>query len=119
VDAFLVIMKRFGLTPRAPVAPELLTNPGARRSMVETKHAIVFTFQDLNDPFWHVDVFLREDLGYESLRVESETIDLEGRSVRILSRRKLLELKLAVVPPRAKDQLDIAELRRLIQETQS
>jgi hypothetical protein len=62
---------------------------------------------------------LREDLAYESLRADSETIDLDGRAVRILSRQKLLELKLAIDPPRAKDQLDIAELRRLIQESRS
>jgi hypothetical protein len=110
-------MKDFGLTPRAPVPPELLADPDARCRMVGQKHAIVFTFQDVNDPFWHVDVFLRDDLAYATLVDSSDSMDLEGCTVRVLTRSQLLRLKQSITPPRPKDQLDIAELTRLLEES--
>jgi hypothetical protein len=116
VKAFLAVMKDFGLTPRAPVPPDLLADPDARCRMVEQKHAIVFTFQDVNDPFWHVDVFLRDDLAYATLVDSSDTVDLEGHTVHVLSRSQLLRLKQSITPLRPKDQLDIAELARLIEK---
>jgi hypothetical protein len=119
VRKFLDVMQEFGLTPRAPVPASLLADPELRAAMVKEKHAIVFTFQDANDPLWHVDVFLRKELCYDRLYSCSESFDLDGREIRVLTRQGLIELKLAVVPPRPKDQLDIAELRRLIRETEA
>jgi hypothetical protein len=114
LDGFLGVMERFQLTPRVPISPDVLRDPDAVRSMVEHKNAIVFTFDDLRDPLWHVDVFLRDELAYERLVVDSECVDVNGRRVRVLTKRKLLELKQAIEPPRAKDQMDIAELKRLL-----
>lgn len=116
LSGFLRVMKEFGLPPRAPVAADVLADPDARQAIAENKHAMVFTFQDTNDPFWHVDVFLTEDLAYPILRNSCEEIDLDGCRIQVLSRQKLLELKNAIHPPRPKDQLDIAELTRLLKE---
>jgi len=117
LSAFLKIMQKFGLVPRAPVAAEILADPEARKAIVTTKHAIVFTFQDPKDPFWHVDIFLREDLAYPVLRNSCVQIELDGHHIQMLSIQKLLDLKKAIHPPRPKDQLDISELTRLLQET--
>lgn len=119
VGAFLEVMRDSSLTPRAPVDPEILTDPEARRAIVAAKHAIVFTFQDLNDPLWHVDVFLADELSYEKLVEACETVELAGRSIRLLSKSQLLALKQAIDPPRPKDTLDMGELRRLIEEEQA
>ncbi len=116
MDGFLGVMRQFGLTPRVPVSAEVLRDPQAVRDMVEQKNAIVFTFDDLQDPLWHVDVFLRDELAYGKLVGDSEYVTIAGRNVRILTKGKLLDLKRSIDPPRAKDQLDIAELKRLIAE---
>jgi hypothetical protein len=41
-----------------------------------------------------------------------QLVDLVGFSVRILNKRKLLELKLGIQPSRGKDAIDIEFLRR-------
>lgn len=113
---FVAVMNEQHLTPRVPVPPEALLNPDVVKMMVEEKHALVFTFIDANNPMRHVDVFLRDDLSYDVLNRHSETIDLDGRAVKLVSRPKLLAIKEAIMPPRDKDQLDIAALRRMIRD---
>jgi len=113
---FVAVMNNLRLTPRVPVSPEMLLDPNAVKMMVEEKHALVFTFIDKDNPLRQVDVFLRDDLSYDVLNRHSETIDLAGRSVKLVSRAKLLAIKEAIKPPRDKDQLDIAALRRMIRD---
>jgi hypothetical protein len=109
---FLDIMRQLGLNPRVPIPPESLLDPETIRIMIEEKHALVFSFLDPDRPLRHVDRFLRGDLSYESLLPDSEWVDLEGARIRIIGRRRLLEIKLGIQPPRAKDTLDIEFLRR-------
>ena len=109
---FLRVMRELGLQPRVPIAPESLLNPVVVKAMVEEKHALVFSFLDPDAPIRHVDIFLRSDLSYEALLPESEWVRLGDISVRILTKKKLLSVKLGIQPPRAKDLLDIEFLRR-------
>jgi hypothetical protein len=113
---FAAVMKEQRLTPRVPVPPDVLLNPDAVKMMVEEKHALVFTFVDAKNPMRHVDVFLRDDLSYDVLNRHADEIDLNGRKVKIVKRQKLLAIKEAIIPPRDKDQLDIAALRRMIRD---
>jgi hypothetical protein len=111
LERFLTVMKQLKLVPRVPVAPEVLLNPKLVESMVTEKGALVFSFLDPDDPIRHVDIFLRKDLSYEALLPDSEVINLANFSVRILSKRKLLAIKLGIQPPRTKDLIDIEFLR--------
>jgi hypothetical protein len=112
LPGFLRIMRELGLRPRVPIDPATLLDPRVVQAMVEEKHALVFSFLDPEAPVRHVDIFLRPELSYEALLPESEWVELDGFSVRILNKKKLLSLKLGIQPPRAKDQLDIEFLRR-------
>lgn len=110
---FLSAMKTQGLAPRVPVQPESLLDPEVRRMIVEEKNALVFTFMDLNDPRRHVDMFLRDDLSFESMNAQADEVLLDGWKVKVASIEKMLEIKKAIDPPRDKDLLDIAALKRL------
>ena len=48
--------------------------------------------------------------------VERFTLELDGRRIKIASVEKMLEVKEAIDPPRDKDLLDIAALRRLLND---
>jgi len=109
---FLQVMADLGLKPRVPINPGALLDPAVVRMMVEEKHALVFSFLDPDRPIRHVDMFLRADLSYESLLPDSDWIELGADKIRIINRRRLLAIKLAIQPPRAKDALDIEYLRR-------
>jgi hypothetical protein len=112
LERFIDVMTSLGLKPRVPVTPYVLSDPNFVKMMIEEKHALVFSFLDPDQPIRHVDVFLRADLGYESLLPDSEWVDMNGYGVRIINRARLLAIKRAIQPPRAKDMLDIEFLSR-------
>ena len=118
LERFIGVMKRFGLTPRVPVPPEALMDPAKVKQMVEEKNAIVFTFLDVNYPIWHVDLFLRQDHSYFELGRDSVTVTVDGNEIQVVSKRKLIQLKRRISPPRPKDVMDIEELSRLARENE-
>jgi hypothetical protein len=103
-------LKKLNLVPRAPVAAEVLLDPAEVAEIVKTKHALVFTFVDLEKPFRQVDVFLTHDFSFPALAPFSEEIKLEGERVRVIAKSKLIEMKRAIQPPRDKDEMDIRGL---------
>jgi len=103
-----------GLKPRVPVEVESLADPATVRQMVEEKRAVVFSFTDPRHPLRHLDLFIRPDLTYAALAPHTVTLETDGRVLRVLSAARLLAIKEAIHPPRAKDALDIAELRLLL-----
>lgn len=113
---FVAVMKDQGLVSRVPIPPESLLDPEIRRMIVEEKNALVFTFLDLDDPRKQVDLFLRDDLSFEVMNAHSDSVELDGRQVKIASIDKMLEIKEAIDPPRDKDLLDIAALKRFLSD---
>ena len=112
LEKFIQVMTSLGLKPRVPISPASLLDPAIVRMMVEEKHALVFSFVDPDKPIRHVDMFLKADLSYESLLPDSEWTELSACRVRIINRRRLLAIKRAIKPARAKDALDIEFLSR-------
>ena len=82
--------------------------------MCEEKNALVFTFIDPKMPIRQVDFFLSKELSYEALKNDFEEMDLEGKKIKVLTKKKLVELKLRVNPMRDKDMSDIKELQKRI-----
>lgn len=119
VEHFLRVMKEIGLQPRVPVPGEVLLDKQSIEKIVKEKNALVFTFVDPNNPFRQIDVFLTKDLSYEQLIEDTETVELGGTPVTILSKKKLIQLKLQVDPIREKDKWDIEALRYLISKEES
>jgi hypothetical protein len=109
---FIAAMAALSLKPRVPVAPSALLDPSVIRMMIEEKHALVLSFVDPDRPIRQVDMFLKADLSYESLLPDSEWVDLDEVRVRVINRQRLLAIKLAIHPPRAKDTVDIEFLSR-------
>ena len=112
LGAFLTVMQQLGLKPRVPIPPDSLMQPETIRMLVEEKHALVFTFLDPDRPVRQVDLFLRPDLSYESLLPDVEWVELDKVRVRVVSKRRLLAIKLGIQPPRLKDAMDIEFLRQ-------
>lgn len=113
---FIAIMKKQGLVPRVPVPPESLLDSDFRKTIVEEKNALVFTFIDLDDPRKHVDMFLTDELSFEEMSKECDEVELDGRRIKIAGISKLLELKESIDPPRDKDQIDIGVLKTLLND---
>lgn len=114
VEKFLLAMKELELQPRLPVPADSLLDSEKIRIMCEEKNALVFTFIDPKKPYRQVDFFLLKELSYESLKADYEEMDLDGIKVKVLTKKKLVELKLRVDPMRDKDMSDIKELQKRI-----
>lgn len=116
VKRFSAALRKLGLTPRVPIPAEVLSDPAQVKMMIEEKNAVVLSFTDNDSPFRHIDVFLRPEHAFENLVAHSETIKVAGRSIRVLNKAKLIELKQRIRPLRGKDRLDVLELKRLVKE---
>ncbi len=114
VERFLEAMKDLSLEPRLPVSPESLLDTEKIKIMCEEKNALVFTFVDPKSPIRQVDFFLSSELSYESLKNDFEEMDIGGQKIKVLTKKKLVELKLRVNPMRDKDLSDIKELQKRI-----
>jgi hypothetical protein len=109
---FLDVMKRLGLKPRVPIDPRSLLDDQVLKSIIEEKKALVFSFLDPDLPVRHIDIFLRSDLNHAALSPHIELVAFHGRHLKLITKKKLLEIKLAIHPPRLKDQIDIEFLRK-------
>lgn len=116
IKKFLPVVKALGLVPRAPVPPESLLNKEQVEFFIRKKNALVFSFLDPDLPFRQIDVFLREDKRYDLLKKHSIETHIDYHKVRIISKEKLLEMKLGIDPPRDKDRHDIDALRKIIEQ---
>ena len=114
IEKFLAAMKELKLEPRLPVPADSLLDSEKIRIMCEEKNALVFTFIDPNSPIRQVDFFLSKELSYEALKDDYEEMDLGGTKIKVLTKQKLVELKLRVNPMRDKDMTDIKELQKRI-----
>ncbi|MBN1268250.1 MAG: nucleotidyl transferase AbiEii/AbiGii toxin family protein [Kiritimatiellae bacterium] len=116
VPRLAAVMESLGLRPRVPVNPHILGEAEEVARLVREKHAVVFTFVHPDDPFLHVDIFIKPELTYERLIGHAVDMPFRGRTLKVLSAESLLELKRAIQPPREKDKMDIAVLEKLIRE---
>jgi predicted nucleotidyltransferase len=95
VKHFAEACAAIGLRPLVPVPVEALADPDM--------------------PLRKIDVFLTEQLGYESLLEDSIEVQIPGIPLRVVSLERLLALKRAMDPPRDKDLFDIRAIERLLQ----
>ena len=116
IRKFIEVMKKEGMRPNVPVSADVLLDPTMIKKMIEEKHAIVFSFIHPDELFKRVDIFLTEDLSYSNLVKNSEIMKLGKSNIRIVSKKKLLELKKAISPLRNKDIFDIKALEEILRE---
>lgn len=117
LERFIGVMNQQKLKPRVPVPATDLANPKHVEKIIKEKGAVVFSFIDFDKPLRHVDMFLKDDHSYEALKVDASPVLIQGKTVWIASKKKLIELKSKINPPRAKDMIDIEELTKLENET--
>ncbi len=116
IQKFLDAMKSLELVPRAPVSADSLLDPEKRRLMIEEKNALVFTFIDTRIPFRQVDIFLGEE-AFNSMEDDVEMIEIDRHKIRVVSKKRLLQMKKEISPQRDKDVYDINALEKLIKNS--
>ncbi len=106
------IAREFDLYPRIPEPPENLLDEDIRKSWIETKGALVYTFVSGNSPL-QMDIFLKYPVTYEELYSKSDRVVIDNLEIPISSIDDLIFAKKHVEPLRDKDKSDIADLNRI------
>ncbi|NOS86653.1 MAG: hypothetical protein HOP31_16075 [Ignavibacteria bacterium] len=105
--------KLLGLKPRIPEPIENLLDPVKRELWVKDKGALVYTLI-VPESIIQLDIFLTYPKSFEELLRNAVIMRIKGTDVAVSSREDLIYAKSKVQPPRKKDQDDIAELKRII-----
>ncbi len=117
ITNFLKVINSLSLKPRVPVAPDFIASKANRELLVKEKNAVVFTYNHPTNPLFHLDIFMTQALSYEELIKDTVVIELEEEKIKIVSIKKLLELKKLVKIERPKDIHDIMVLTKILEET--
>jgi hypothetical protein len=107
---FLSALDRLRLVPRAPIPPDTILDAARVEDLVREKNALVFTFWNPQEPYRQIDMFLTRENSFDDLVVDAHALTIRGRTIRVASRRKLIEMKSRVRPVREKDLSDIKAL---------
>ncbi|MCI0473226.1 MAG: hypothetical protein L0Y76_06565 [Ignavibacteria bacterium] len=107
------LSKEYGLVPRIPEPVENLLDKEKRKTWVQQKNALVYTFNIKNTAL-QLDIFLDYPFSYSELMSSAEKIDIEGVEIYISSKKDLLAAKNSMTEKRDKDLLDIKELKKLL-----
>lgn len=110
---FLNVMTNLRLVPRAPVRAEIILDPNSVAALIREKNALVFTFWSPQEPYRQIDLFLTRENNFDDLASDAYLLSIRGRTVRVASRPKLIQMKSRVRPIREKDINDIRALTEL------
>ena len=107
---FITTLDALKFIPRAPLPADAILNRDLVARLVEEKNALVFSFWRPDAPYIQVDIFLTRENSFERLVSDARVVMVDGRSVLVASRPKLIEMKRRVKPLRDKDLSDIEAL---------
>ena len=108
---FVSVAKRYSFKPVVPVKVEDLADAEKVRDWVENKHMLAFGLrpQDPAEPI--VDILVKAPVDFETAYKRRVIVDVLGQKVPVASIADIITMKTGT--GRAKDQDDIAMLRRL------
>ena len=113
LKCFLSTLDQLRLVPRAPIPADTILDAARVEELVREKNALVFTFWNPQEPYRQIDMFLTRENSFDDLVADAHALSIRGRTIRVASRRKLIEMKSRVRPIREKDLGDIKALTKI------
>jgi hypothetical protein len=110
---FLSALSQLNLVPRAPIPADTILDAARVEELIQEKNALVFTFWNPQEPYRQIDMFLTRENSFDDLIADAHALIIRGRTIRVASRRKLIEMKSRVRPIREKDLNDIKALTKI------
>jgi hypothetical protein len=110
---FLSALDQLRLVPRAPIPAGTILDAARVEELIREKNALVFTFWNPQEPYRQIDMFLTRENSFDDLVADAHALTIRGRTIRVASRCKLIEMKSRVRPIREKDLNDIKALTKI------
>lgn len=111
LSRFLAVAKRYSFKPVVPVKLEDLADATKVRDWVENKHMLAFGLRPQNPAEPTVDILVKPPVDFESAYARRVVAEVEGQRIAVASVADIITMKTGT--GRAKDQDDIAMLKRL------
>ncbi|MDO8520229.1 MAG: nucleotidyl transferase AbiEii/AbiGii toxin family protein [Deltaproteobacteria bacterium] len=108
---FAKLMTRLGYQPKVPVKAEDLADPEKRKSWIDEKNMIVFSFINPKEPQELIDIFVQHPLPFEGMYKRKAGKKALGTVIPVLSIDDLIVLKKRAGRP--KDIFDLGYLMPL------
>jgi predicted nucleotidyltransferase len=108
---FVAVAKAYSFKPVVPVEVEDLADAQKVRDWIENKHMLAFGLRPQNPAEPTVDILVKSPIDFEQAYARRVVVDVEGRRIPIAAIADIIAMKSGT--GRAKDQDDIAMLRRL------
>lgn len=111
LSRFVSVAKRYSFKPVIPVRIEDLANAAKVRDWIENKHMLAFGLrpQDPVEPI--VDVLVKPPIDFEVAYARRVVVEVQGQNIAVACVTDIIAMKTGT--GRAKDQDDIAMLKRL------
>lgn len=114
INRIVSILLEWGYKPRAPVDPFELALAEKRAEWIEAKGMKAFNFYSETHPIGEIDLVIESPIAYEKLREGSNTFEIDGEKVPVVSILDLIELKLHA--NRRQDLSDVEHLRSILKD---
>jgi hypothetical protein len=108
---FVAVAKRYSFKPVVPVAIDDLADAAKVRDWIENKHMLAFGLRPQNPVEPTVDILVKPPLDFEAAYARRVVAEVDGQAIAIAAVADLIVMKTGT--GRAKDQDDIAMLKRL------
>jgi hypothetical protein len=108
---FVAVAKRYSFKPVVPVRIEDLADAEKVRDWVENKHMLAFGLRPQNPVEPIVDILVKPPVDFESAYARRVVAEVQGQSIVVACVADIIAMKTGT--GRAKDQDDIAMLKRL------
>lgn len=108
---FVSVAKRYSFKPVVPVKVEDLADAAKVRDWIENKHMLAFGLRPQNPVEPTVDILVKPPVDFESAYARRVVVVVQGQSIAVASVADIIAMKSGT--GRAKDQDDIAMLKRL------
>ncbi len=108
---FIKAAKTLGLRPRVPVSLDDLADAAKRKDWIQNKHMKVFTLNNPKDAREQIDMMVVTDIDFEKAYKNKTTVSVGAVQITIAGIKELIKLK--EIAGRAKDKMDIEELKEI------
>jgi hypothetical protein len=108
---FVSVAKRYSFKPVIPVKVDDLADAEKVRDWVENRHMLAFGLRPQNPAEPTIDILVNPPVDFESAYARRVVVQVQGQSIAVASVADIIAMKTGT--GRAKDQDDIAMLKRL------
>ena len=114
LERFAEAMKELGFRPKAPVKIEDFSSEAKREEWILEKEMKVFSVYDPKNPFFLLDIFVKEPFDFNKVYEERKLIKAGNVTIPVVPIKRLIEMKKKADRPQ--DRADVYYLRKIEKE---